>query len=252
MPKGECKHSKKTRRRISRIVTHQWENEEYRKHMVRVHKLKLTSVEKAEEEQYEINKLKEKLRNRNDFCKCGCGETPKSPGSDYCLGHWMRIPEAHKFFSNMFSNLWQNNRSKMMEGARKRSNDPDWIRRNARALKRQKHNPQYWKNLAKALRSRPTKIEVAVEKLLVEMKLKYKAQAHICGFIADFLIENSLVIECDGTYWHSLPDRIRRDKIKDVVYKKNGYKVLRLTEYAIKNYHPTFLKGVIWYEARLS
>src|SRR3954462_12585316 len=36
-----------------------------------------------------------------------------------------------------------------------------------------------------------------------------------------------IAVECDGKQWHSLPDQKARDKHKDVVLYKNGWKVLR-------------------------
>ncbi len=51
------------------------------------------------------------------------------------------------------------------------------------------------------------------------------------GFMVDFAIPSKrLFIECDGTYWHSLPAAKRRDFVKDRLAAEQGWTMLRLTE----------------------
>jgi Protein of unknown function (DUF559) len=48
-------------------------------------------------------------------------------------------------------------------------------------------------------------------------------------FECDFAIPKALtIIECDGEYWHSRPDMIRRDHAKDAYAKKCGWTLVRL------------------------
>lgn len=55
-------------------------------------------------------------------------------------------------------------------------------------------------------------------------------------FVCDFVIAKyHLVIECDGTYWHSSPEQKAKDGRKDHWLTTHGYKVLRLTEEKIRN-----------------
>lgn len=77
----------------------------------------------------------------------------------------------------------------------------------------------------------PTSIEIAVEGMLVELGVPYKAQEPIGKYLCDFVVETDgkpLIIEADGIYWHSLPEVKRRDKRKNKWFKERGYQVLRL------------------------
>jgi very-short-patch-repair endonuclease len=50
-------------------------------------------------------------------------------------------------------------------------------------------------------------------------------------YTIDFAIPDyRIAIECDGDYWHSLPQSIARDKRKDKFINGKGWLVLRFTE----------------------
>jgi len=50
-------------------------------------------------------------------------------------------------------------------------------------------------------------------------------------FIADFYLpKQNIIIECDGVYWHNLPEVKARDKRKDIYYKSQGYSLYRFWE----------------------
>ena len=54
------------------------------------------------------------------------------------------------------------------------------------------------------------------------------------GYIADFFIsENKLIIECDGEPWHKLGNS--RDRKRDAVLKKMGYKIHSSVDELIKD-----------------
>jgi very-short-patch-repair endonuclease len=60
------------------------------------------------------------------------------------------------------------------------------------------------------------------------------AQCIIGPFIADFaFIEQRLVIECDGDYWHNLPNIQKKDKRKNYYLWSNGWDVLHIWEHEI-------------------
>ena len=37
-------------------------------------------------------------------------------------------------------------------------------------------------------------------------------------------------IEYDGDYWHNIPEMIERDKLKDIICKERGLKLIRVLE----------------------
>ncbi len=89
---------------------------------------------------------------------------------------------------------------------------------------------------AKNMSRKETSIEAAIRLLLDQMQLPYIQECRIDFYTCDFVIEPSrLVIECDGTYWHSIEKVFRRDKGKDKFLTSKGYKVLRLPESRIKS-----------------
>jgi very-short-patch-repair endonuclease len=50
-------------------------------------------------------------------------------------------------------------------------------------------------------------------------------------FVVDFLLTDvPIVIQCDGTYWHNLPNTVRRDKAQNGYLLKCGYSVLRFND----------------------
>lgn len=55
-------------------------------------------------------------------------------------------------------------------------------------------------------------------------------------FLVDVLIENKkLIIQWDGEYWHNREKRRKLDISQDKYLNKCGYKVLRITDFQIKN-----------------
>jgi len=50
-------------------------------------------------------------------------------------------------------------------------------------------------------------------------------------YTLDFAISDiKLAIECDGTYWHTLQEVVKRDKKRDNYLRRHGWHVLRFTE----------------------
>lgn len=79
-----------------------------------------------------------------------------------------------------------------------------------------------------------TSIERAVAAVLDELGQPYEAQKRIASWTADFYLPRlSLVLECDGDYWHSRPEIVASDRRKDEGLRARGFIVGRLTETAI-------------------
>ena len=83
--------------------------------------------------------------------------------------------------------------------------------------------------------ARSSSLETAVADELDRRGIAYEWQAPLGRFVADFLLlESDTVVECDGTYWHSRPGIAERDARKDAVAESLGYRMVRLTEEAIR------------------
>jgi len=86
-------------------------------------------------------------------------------------------------------------------------------------------------------RKRKSSLELMIEKNLKSLNLNFKPQYKYNNgrWIADFYLPDyKLFIECDGDYWHSLPERKKVDIEKDAWIIANGYNILRLGETLIR------------------
>jgi len=71
---------------------------------------------------------------------------------------------------------------------------------------------------------------------LERRRIPFMKQQPIDGlYVVDALIPGAqIVIECDGDYWHGLPDMQKRDKRKDTYLKARHYHVLHFRESELK------------------
>ena len=77
-----------------------------------------------------------------------------------------------------------------------------------------------------------TSIELKVKNYLDEKGISYIHPFNLGDkFQCDFYISVlNLIVECDGTYWHSLEKMKKSDKRKNAYAKKCGFNIIRLTE----------------------
>lgn len=86
----------------------------------------------------------------------------------------------------------------------------------------------------------PTDIECIMADALDAIGVVYAYQFPISNhhgiiFSCDFALPSArIVIECDGSYWHALPNMMKRDKHKDAYLKAAGYTLLRFSDKQIK------------------
>jgi len=51
------------------------------------------------------------------------------------------------------------------------------------------------------------------------------------GFIADFALpDRKIIIEVDGERWHGEKKKIRKDKFRDYMLKRDGWTIIRIKE----------------------
>jgi very-short-patch-repair endonuclease len=85
-----------------------------------------------------------------------------------------------------------------------------------------------------------TKPEMAMRRILEHLRVSFKSQVPIktrfreWPFIVDFLVENRLVIEVQGVYWHSKKRRSEKDEIKRNCLIETGYQFLEFTDEELK------------------
>lgn len=81
----------------------------------------------------------------------------------------------------------------------------------------------------------PTSIEVKLYAALNLLDISYDPQHGLGRYVVDaWLLDSQTIIEADGTYWHSLPDRQERDRKLAAYAAKQGYRLIHLDEQFIK------------------
>jgi very-short-patch-repair endonuclease len=89
--------------------------------------------------------------------------------------------------------------------------------------------------LARMAHPRTSSLETSMAEAIRCLGLHPEAHAQIGPYQVDFAFRDvMLVVECDGTYWHSLPKQQRLDHSKDAFLTNRGWRVLRLSERIIK------------------
>lgn len=89
--------------------------------------------------------------------------------------------------------------------------------------------------LKAAHRTKRSRIERAIEVELMALNIAFIAQHEIGKYHADFYLPAwNLVLECDGAYWHSLPQAQARDRERDAWMRAQGYRIVRLGEWDIR------------------
>lgn len=86
------------------------------------------------------------------------------------------------------------------------------------------------------VKQKPSSIEETMATEFASLGLSFERQYIIGRWSCDFaFVDHRVVVECDGTYWHSLPRRKQLDSSKDTQLKNHGWVVIRLPESAIRD-----------------
>lgn len=134
------------------------------------------------------------------------------------------------------SSTWRKNHR---DGCHKRSQKDTWKQNHKQGVRLWANSPKGRAQILAANKaSRQVKISRAeriVHALLDLLDVKYLVGHRIGRYVADiFIPDKSLVVECDGLYWHTLPGRAEKDVRRDAYMRALGYSILRLPEQDIK------------------
>jgi very-short-patch-repair endonuclease len=115
-----------------------------------------------------------------------------------------------------------------------------YISENLRSKIKATTNTPKFKEYARLRRSKQifplkdTSIEKEMEKMLRSLCISFKKHVPIklsdSFHQVDFLLSNKVVIECDGNYWHKLPNVIKRDNQINNELRQQNFKVFRFWE----------------------
>lgn len=111
--------------------------------------------------------------------------------------------------------------------------DPEHKANLKAAMDEVRQRPGYWEAVARgqaaSKKYSQTDIEQIIEDLLQAWGIEYEPQKPLGRWRVDFYVSaKNLVIECDGDYWHSIPEVQERDTRKNDYLTQQGYNILRL------------------------
>lgn len=132
------------------------------------------------------------------------------------------------------------------QAAKRRWEDPEYRERQTAVLrdiwtpeKREEHgiilsklweDPEHRTKMARVRanqsHSGPTSIECILYGILDNLGVEYETQVPIDGYVVDALVENWLVLEAYGDYWHNYPDGRDCDKVRDGRLRNLNFQVL--------------------------
>jgi very-short-patch-repair endonuclease len=76
-----------------------------------------------------------------------------------------------------------------------------------------------------------SKLEQTMKAEMAKVGLHPSPRVGLGPYTVDFaFLEPKVIVECDGRYWHSLPETIARDRRKDKFFANRGWVVVRLKE----------------------
>lgn len=100
--------------------------------------------------------------------------------------------------------------------------------------------PEWKEAMLRGLKSKQSRLEVTVAAMLDTHGIKYSTQFVLGDFKFDFLItDTNVLLEVQGSWWHSKPQRIQRDAFKRKLAAEAGYKLLVVWDYQITK--PSFV-----------
>lgn len=174
------------------------------------------------------------FKNGKWCCNNHCGRCPKHRERMKESNKTYMTSERRKWFSDQAKERYKNNpyteiqRKASSESTKERIRKNPSLHPNA-ALKRNKGNLSYPERLAYTF--------------FENNKIKFESQFYVVqyGYWCDFLINDTLIIEVDGEYFHNLPKRIEYDAKRESEITSLGYKVIRLpAKNILNNLHSIF------------
>ena len=92
----------------------------------------------------------------------------------------------------------------------------------------------------------PSTLEEKMERALNLAGIKFEREVKFKRFHVDFLLEHAKsIIECDGEYWHLKPKIQERDKRKEKLLSRMGYRVLRFSGKTINKFSDDVLATMV-------
>jgi len=201
-----------------------------------------------------------RAKNKTKYCSLECWRKSKHPQRktggifkcEWCGKEVYKsksLQREHKFCSKWCANQWQARNKltfickicgktfKLSKSlAEQKGRNPMYC-----SIRCREKDPDYMGhingNLAQQNKKGLNKLELVGRKILQDLGIKFNEQVLMFNkFLVDVLLKDKrIIIQWDGEYWHNKPKRKRLDISQDAYLRKCGYKVIRITDYQIKN-----------------
>lgn len=194
------------RKKTSELMKQRWQDPEYRKQMSEKHKGQKVSEEGRKSRSEALKGIKRSEETKRKMSK--------SAKMRYEANH-ERIREGHKrWLESETADERMERLQKWMQAGREARINKDYLT--------------------------PSSIEIIVQKQLDSLGIRYLQQKHVSDgerdYWLDFYIPSlKLVIECNGDYWHNLPERKERDKRLKEYVESTGRRIVFIWEHEIKD-----------------
>lgn len=100
--------------------------------------------------------------------------------------------------------------------------------------------------LKQIIPAKDTSIEIAVQNELRRIGVPFEKHVPLLNkYQVDLLLEDKLIIECDGDYWHSRSGVKQKDRKRDIELEEAGYTIFRLKEHQINSNVTTCVNAVL-------
>jgi very-short-patch-repair endonuclease len=127
--------------------------------------------------------------------------------------------------------------SERMKGSKNIIHRPEVKAKVSKTLKVVMNKPEVKEKIARQFDdpNRRSKPELLMREILEKLDIPFREQQRLSYngqfMIIDFTFrDHKVAIEVDGIYWHSFPERQKKDKLKTELLEANEWKVLRFTD----------------------
>lgn len=107
------------------------------------------------------------------------------------------------------------------------------------------HKTESWKRFTSLFKKR-TSIEIMIAGALTRSGIPFREQVEIsvARTRPDFVLPKSVVVYCDGDYWHAMPKNAQRDQRTNEALRRLGYLVYRFGEASIRKSPDACVKSI--------
>jgi len=109
--------------------------------------------------------------------------------------------------------------------------NPGLLKQRADAFREMHEDPEFQRRKVSGARKCPNWPEQVIKDVLDEKGIAYTFQFRLGGKVYDFCLRNMpILIEHDGSYWHSSEKAIANDAYKDALAEANGFTLIRFRD----------------------